>query len=227
LGHMSDLRSCSPADRRDRWHSNSHRFVHHAILGGPHHRYTQAIGFRYTEAFRHPLRVYTDDYNRTQRTCSAGFRRYWRWKSRSFGGRPQIDTELRALIRRMSIENPLWGAPRIHGELLNLGLEVAQSSVAKYMVKRAGPRECSETPNPADIEPYRQTVDDVLSALDTDRRSDVASRALRDDLISEVGKPPSGQFAISLDAKAFCALRVPNDLDQLLPVRDARTDAQP
>jgi hypothetical protein len=44
-----------------------------------------------------------------------------------------------ALIRRMSIENPLWGAPRIHGELLKLGFEVAQSSVAKYMVKRHGP----------------------------------------------------------------------------------------
>ena len=69
----------------------------------------------------------------------AGFRRYWRWKSRSFGGRPQIDTELRVLIRQMSIENPLWGAPRIHGELLKLGFEVAQSSVAKYMVKRGGP----------------------------------------------------------------------------------------
>ena len=47
----------------------------------------------------------------------AGFRCYWRWKSRPQGGRPQIDTELRALIRRMSVENPLWGAPRIHGEL--------------------------------------------------------------------------------------------------------------
>ena len=69
----------------------------------------------------------------------AGFRRYWRWKSRSRGGRPQIDADLRALIRRMSIENPLWGAPRIHGELLKLGFEVAQSSVAKYMVKRGGP----------------------------------------------------------------------------------------
>ena len=68
----------------------------------------------------------------------AGFRRYWRWKSRSRGGRPQIETDLRALIRRMSIENPLWGAPRIHGELLKLGFEVAQSSVAKYMVKRLG-----------------------------------------------------------------------------------------
>jgi hypothetical protein len=69
----------------------------------------------------------------------AGFRRYWCWKSRPRGGRPQIDTDLRALIRRMSIENPLWGAPRIHGELLKLGFEIAQSSVAKYMVKRAGP----------------------------------------------------------------------------------------
>ena len=69
----------------------------------------------------------------------AGFRYYWRWKSRSRGGRPQIETELRVLIRRMSVENPLWGAPRIHGELLKLGIEVAQSSVAKYMVKRRGP----------------------------------------------------------------------------------------
>jgi transposase InsO family protein len=69
----------------------------------------------------------------------AGFRGYWRWKSRPRGGRPQISTELRVLIRRMSVENPLWGAPRIHGELLKLGFEVAQSSVAKYMVKRRGP----------------------------------------------------------------------------------------
>jgi hypothetical protein len=68
----------------------------------------------------------------------AGFRRYCRWKSRCLGGRPQIDADLRALIRRMSADNPLWGAPRIHGELLKLGFEVAQSSVAKYMVKRAG-----------------------------------------------------------------------------------------
>jgi hypothetical protein len=66
----------------------------------------------------------------------AGFRCYWRWTSRPLGGRPQIETELRALIRQMSMENPLWGAPRIHGELLKLGFEVAQSSVAKYMVKR-------------------------------------------------------------------------------------------
>jgi hypothetical protein len=69
----------------------------------------------------------------------ASFRCYWRWKSHPRGGRPQIDSDLRALIRRMSIENPLWGAPRVHGELLKLGFEVAQSSVAKYMVKRRGP----------------------------------------------------------------------------------------
>ncbi len=73
------------------------------------------------------------------RCHQAGFRRYWRWKSRSLGGRPKIDADLCALIRRMSAENPLWGAPRIHGELLKLGFEVAQSSVAKYMVKRCGP----------------------------------------------------------------------------------------
>ena len=69
----------------------------------------------------------------------AGFRRYWRWKSRNPGGRPPIRAELRALIRRMSVENALWGAPRIQGELLRLGFAVAQSTVAKYMAKRGGP----------------------------------------------------------------------------------------
>ena len=69
----------------------------------------------------------------------AGFRRYWRWKTRSAGGRPQIDASLRALIRRMSVENVLWGAPRIHGELLKLGFEVAQSTVAKYMARKGDP----------------------------------------------------------------------------------------
>src|SRR3984893_3123426 len=63
----------------------------------------------------------------------SGFRRYWRWKSRSLGGRPRVAADLRALIQRMSAENPLWGAPRIHGELLKLGFEVAQSSVANGM----------------------------------------------------------------------------------------------
>ena len=66
----------------------------------------------------------------------AGFRSYWRWKSRARGGRPKVPAEVRSLIRRMNVENPLWGAPRIHGELLKLGIEVAQSTVAKYMAKR-------------------------------------------------------------------------------------------
>jgi hypothetical protein len=69
----------------------------------------------------------------------AGFRCYWRWKSRSRGGRPQIEIELRALIRQMSTDNQLRGTPRIHGELLKLGFSVAQSTVATYMVKRRGP----------------------------------------------------------------------------------------
>ena len=69
----------------------------------------------------------------------AGFRRYWRWKSRSAGGRPQIHAELRALIWRMSVDNRLWGAPHIHGELLKLGFVVAQSTIAKYMAKRGNP----------------------------------------------------------------------------------------
>src|SRR3954452_13838671 len=68
----------------------------------------------------------------------AGFRSYWRWKSRNRVGRPQIDTELRALIKQMRLENPLWGAPRLHGELLKLGFEVAQSTITKYMAKPYG-----------------------------------------------------------------------------------------
>ena len=63
----------------------------------------------------------------------AGFRCYWRWKSRVRIGRSRVDHELRALIRGMSVENPLWGAPRIHGELLKLGFELAHSTVANGM----------------------------------------------------------------------------------------------
>ena len=65
-----------------------------------------------------------------------GFRLFWRWRSRS--GRPSVEREIRDLIRRMSSANPLWGAPRIHGELLKLGIEVSQATVAKYMVRRRG-----------------------------------------------------------------------------------------
>ena len=65
-----------------------------------------------------------------------GFRLFWRWRSRS--GRPSVDREVRDLIRQMNTANPLWGAPRIHGELLKLGIEISQATVAKYMVRRRG-----------------------------------------------------------------------------------------
>jgi hypothetical protein len=69
----------------------------------------------------------------------AGFRTYWRWKSRPRGGRPRTPDEIRQLIRDMSIANSLWGAPRIHGELLKLGIDVGQTTVAKYMAKHRRP----------------------------------------------------------------------------------------
>jgi hypothetical protein len=69
----------------------------------------------------------------------AGFRAYWRWKSRPSGGRPKAAADIRKLIRDMSIANPLWGAPRIHGELLKLGIDVGQTTVAKYMARRRRP----------------------------------------------------------------------------------------
>src|SRR5262245_3141902 len=61
-----------------------------------------------------------------------GYRFYWRWRSR-LPGRPRIGLEIRDLIRRMSNANPLWGAPRIHGELLKLGIEISQATVGRWM----------------------------------------------------------------------------------------------
>jgi hypothetical protein len=69
----------------------------------------------------------------------AELRAWWRWKSRPRGGRPRIPDEIRQLIREMSVANPLWGAPRIHRELLKLGMDVDQTTVAKYMAKRRRP----------------------------------------------------------------------------------------
>jgi Integrase core domain len=65
----------------------------------------------------------------------SGFRSFWRWKSRRCGGRPRVPREIRQLIRDMSQANPFWGAPRIHGELLKLGIDVGQTSVARYMTR--------------------------------------------------------------------------------------------
>src|SRR5215471_16149383 len=70
----------------------------------------------------------------------SGFRLYWRCKSRRRVGRPAVPADIRDLIRTISRDNPLWGAPRIHGELLELGIDIAQSTVTKYMSRRRGPR---------------------------------------------------------------------------------------
>ena len=64
-----------------------------------------------------------------------GFRLFWTWKSRRRTGRPPVAREAAALIRKIAHENPLWGAPRIHGELLKLGVQVSQATVAKYMAR--------------------------------------------------------------------------------------------
>ena len=69
----------------------------------------------------------------------AGFSAYWRWKSRARGARPTVPLGVRRLIRAMSLANPLWGAPRMHGELLKLGIDVGQTSVTKYMARRRRP----------------------------------------------------------------------------------------
>jgi hypothetical protein len=83
----------------------------------------------------------------------SGFRLYWRCKSRRRVGRPAVPADIRDLVRTISRDNPLWGAPRIHGELLKLGIDIAQSTVAKYMSRRvtalalrAGRLSCAITP---------------------------------------------------------------------------------
>jgi hypothetical protein len=70
----------------------------------------------------------------------SGFRLYWRWKLRRRVGRPAVPADIRDLIRTISRDNPLWGAPRIHGELLKLGIDITQSTVAMYMSRRHSPR---------------------------------------------------------------------------------------
>jgi hypothetical protein len=69
----------------------------------------------------------------------AGFRAYWRWKSRPRSGRPKTPLKVCQLIREISLANPLWGAPRIHGELLKLGIDVGQTTVAQYMARGSRP----------------------------------------------------------------------------------------
>ena len=74
----------------------------------------------------------------------AGFRRHWRFVSPRRPGRPKISPELRNLIRSMTAENPTWGAPRIHGELLKLGFVISESTVSRYLAQGASPRDSGQ-----------------------------------------------------------------------------------
>src|SRR6266851_9572725 len=85
-----------------------------------------------------------------------GFRLFWRWRSRS--GRPSLDRETRKIIRQISSANPLWGAPRIHGELLKLGIEVSQATVAKYMIRR------TSAPSPTQPGRSDEQITEVVTA---------------------------------------------------------------
>jgi putative transposase len=86
----------------------------------------------------------------------SGFKLFWTRKSRRHGpGRPAVAPEVRALIRRMSQANPLWGAPRIHGELQKLGIEISQATVSKYLVRHRAP------PSPT----WRTFLDNHLRSL--------------------------------------------------------------
>jgi len=104
----------------------------------------------------------------------GGFRLFWRWKSRRRPGRPAVSSEIRGLVRQMSRENPLWSAPRIHGELLKLGIDISQSSVAKYMERsrrpghRAGERSCVTMPGrlpPWTFSSCRRSASNCCTAL--------------------------------------------------------------
>lgn len=92
---------------------------------------------RYWSDWRQTLIVVQPD--TVVRWHRKGFKHYWTWKSRRNRGRPIIDREIRVLISRMSQANPLWGAPRIHGELLKLGIEVSQATVSNYMIRHRKP----------------------------------------------------------------------------------------
>ena len=93
---------------------------------------------RFSSRWRKLLRIVTPD--TVVRWHRQGFRRYWAWRSRRWNpGRPPIDPEIRKLIRQMQSANIGWGAPRIHGELLKLGIEISEATVSKYMFRRSGP----------------------------------------------------------------------------------------
>ncbi len=95
-----------------------------------------------------------------------GFRTFWAWKSRPRKrGRPTISADVKVLIRRMSRENPFWGAPRIHGELLKLGIGISQAAVSKYMIRHPKPPSQTWRTFLRNHTCYLAGVDSVLQAL--------------------------------------------------------------
>jgi hypothetical protein len=96
----------------------------------------------------------------------AGFRLYWRWRSRPRGGRPRVSEEIRELIRQMNSENSDWGAPKIHGELLKLGFEVSERTVARYPTSEWVVQQLREAFSEAD--PYRYVIFDQDSKFNAD-----------------------------------------------------------
>ncbi len=101
-----------------------------------HDRLVWVVLSRIWRDWRKPLTIVQPE--AVVRWHHQGFRLYWRWKSRD-RGRPRTSHEIRDLVRRMAHENPLWGAPRIHGEMLKLGLDVAQATVSRYMPRTRKP----------------------------------------------------------------------------------------
>ena len=92
----------------------------------------------------------------------AGFRWYWRWKSKAKkAGRPRVSRDVRDLIRRLCRENPTWGAPRVHGELLKLGIQVAERTVSRYMPKRPAPPRARQN-----WRTFLRNHRDVIAAMD-------------------------------------------------------------
>ena len=103
----------------------------------PSDRALWAILSRVLPGWRHHLSIVQP--GTVLRWHRTGWRLYWRRKSNQGRGRPKVSIEVRTLIRRLSLENKFWGAPRMHGELLKLGYDVCESTIAKYMIRRPGP----------------------------------------------------------------------------------------
>jgi putative transposase len=103
----------------------------------PNDRALWALFSRFLPDWRQHLTIVQPD--TVVRWHRSGWRLYWRWKSKPGPGRPKTTTEVRSLIRQMSLDNRLWGAPRIHGELLKLGFDICETTIAKYMTRNPGP----------------------------------------------------------------------------------------